>query len=130
MRISDWSSDVCASDLPARLSDADDDRSAPAAVAAFERLAHHIGVAGAIEAVIGPAVEHIDQRFADVSDFFRIDEICHPEAAAPFLLGRIGIDANDAVRTPQPPPLEHVEADAAEAEHPPKVPWRDPAGGI
>ena len=36
--------------------DADDDADAPAPVAAFERLAHHVDVADALEAVVGAAL--------------------------------------------------------------------------
>ena len=50
-------------DLLAGAGDADDDRDAPAAMAAFERLAHHIDIADAFEAVIGAA---IGQRRRDV----------------------------------------------------------------
>src|SRR3546814_12618885 len=99
MRISDWSSDVCSSDLLdlaihvpvddlghvcaapgaaeggalphatgdeleraggdflARFGDADDDAFTPAAVAAFERGAHHFGITGRIEAIVGAAVD-------------------------------------------------------------------------
>jgi hypothetical protein len=47
-------------DLLAGFGDADDDAGAPAAVAAFERGAHHLGVAGAVEAVVGAAVGQLD----------------------------------------------------------------------
>src|SRR3546814_5089762 len=85
MRISDWSSDVCSSDLApgaaeggalphatgdeleraggdflARFGDADDDAFTPAAVAAFERGAHHFGITGRIEAIVGAAVGGLD----------------------------------------------------------------------
>src|ERR1700761_6242597 len=43
-------------DLLPRAGHADDHRHAPAAVAAFERLAHHIDIADAFEAVIGAAI--------------------------------------------------------------------------
>ncbi len=49
-------------------------------------------------------------------DVLRIDEMGHAEARAPFLLGRIGVDADDHVGAGEPQPLHDIEADAAEAE--------------
>ena len=72
--------------------------SAPALVAAFQRLAHHVGVAGAVEAVIRPAIEQVDQIFDDIAHILRIDEIGHPELAAPFLPVGIDVHADDPVR--------------------------------
>src|SRR3546814_4512545 len=86
MRISDWSSDVCSSDLTACAAerradpaaagdqlerpsadflagsgDADDGRDAPAAMRAFERLSHEVRVAYAFEAVVRAATGQLDQ---------------------------------------------------------------------
>ena len=41
----------------------------------------------------------------------------HAELFAPFLLGRIDVDADDHLRADQPQALDDVETDAAEAEH-------------
>ena len=41
--------------------DADDDADTPAAMAAFERLAHRLDIADALEAVIGAALGQIDE---------------------------------------------------------------------
>src|SRR3546814_13000334 len=90
MRISDWSSDVCSSDLP------DDDRSAPALVAAFQRLPHHVDVADAFEAVIGAAFGEADQiRHQIAFDILRVDEVGHAELARQRLAGRVEIAADD-----------------------------------
>src|SRR5262249_12543792 len=54
-------------DLRAGRRDADDDGLAPAAMAGFERLAHHRDVAGAVEGIvgatdlIGAALRHVDE---------------------------------------------------------------------
>ena len=48
-------------DLLAGAGDADDDADPPAAVAAFERLAHDVDVADALEAVIGAALGQVDE---------------------------------------------------------------------
>src|SRR5262245_26571610 len=85
--------------------------SCPAAAtrAGCERLAHHRGIAGAIEGVIGPAdgiaapFGHVDQIGHDVAvDLLGIDEVGHAEALAPGLLGIVEIDANDHIRSGQP----------------------------
>jgi hypothetical protein len=52
---------------------ADDDRLAPAAMRAFQRLAHHLGVAGAVEGVVraadlvGAALGHVDEMGTTMS---------------------------------------------------------------
>ena len=65
----------------ARARDADDDRLPPSAMAAFERLAHHIGVAGAVERIIRAASGQLDHLVDDIpgADLRRIDEIGHAE---------------------------------------------------
>src|SRR5258708_4226205 len=105
-------------DLLAGLRDADDHGDAPAAMARLERLAHHGGVAGAIEGVIGTAIGKSDQMLDDVAaDFFRVDEVGHAEAAAPFLLAIVDIDADDLVGAHHLGALDDVKPDAAQAEH-------------
>src|SRR5689334_21300429 len=54
-------------DLPAGLGDADDDGGAPATVAAFQRLAHHRDVAGAVEGKVGTAVGEPNQVLDDIA---------------------------------------------------------------
>src|SRR5262252_6386186 len=111
-------------DLRAGRRDADDDGLAPAAMAGFERLAHHRDVAGAVEGVVGAAdlvgaaLGHVDEvRDQIAADLFRIDEVRHAEALAPLLLGVVDVDADDHVRAGEPQPLDDIEADAAETEH-------------
>src|SRR3546814_7561787 len=84
MRISDWSSDVCSSDLTergaqplaarhqlerpgadllTRAGHADDHALAPTSVRALQRRAHHVDVADALEAVVhAPAGHFPDHR--------------------------------------------------------------------
>ena len=60
--------------------DADDDADAPALVAALERLAHHLDVADALEAVVGAALGQVDQIGHEVAlDLLRVDEVGHAE---------------------------------------------------
>src|ERR1700744_3608872 len=104
--------------LLAGLGNADDDRDAPAAVAAFQRLAHHRGVAGAVEGVVRAAVGQRHQMLDDIAaDLGRIDEVGHAELAAPLLLAVIDVDADDLARAHHPRALDHVEPDPAKAEH-------------
>src|SRR6185437_629954 len=105
-------------DFLAGFRDADHDRDAPAAMTGFQRLAHHGGVAGAVEGEIRAAVGQPDQVLDDVPlHFLRVDEMGHAEAAAPFVLGVVDVDADDLVGANHPRALDHVEPDAAEAEH-------------
>src|SRR5262245_11363707 len=109
-------------DLLAGAGDADDDGLAPAAMGGFQRLAHHPGVAGAVEGVVGAAdliraaLRHVDEIGDDVAvDFLWIDEMRHAEALAPGLLVVVEVDADDPVGAGKPETLNDVEADAAEA---------------
>src|SRR5579883_1460765 len=102
----------------------DDDALAPAAVAGFQRLAHHRHVAGAIECIVGAAdlvgtaFGHVDQIGDELAtDLLRVDEMGHPEAFAPRLALRIDVDPDDHVGGGEPKPLDDIEADAAKAEH-------------
>src|SRR6202167_3513902 len=97
---------------------ANHDRYAPAAMTGFQRLAHHIGVAGAVEGEIGAAVGQRDQMLDDIAiDLPGIDEMGHAEAATPFLLGIVEVDADDLVGAHHPRALDDIEPNAAEAEH-------------
>ncbi len=49
--------------------------------------------------------------------FRAVDEVGHPELAAPFLAVGVDVDADDPVRADQLRALDDVEADAAEAEN-------------
>jgi hypothetical protein len=88
-------------------------------MAAFERLAHHVGIAGAVEAVVGAAVGEVEDRLHHlvVADFLRIDEVGHAESLGHRALGRVDVDADDAVGADQFGALDDVESDAAEPEH-------------
>src|SRR5215475_10800285 len=105
-------------DFLAGFRDADDHGNAPATMTALQGLAHDRRIAGAIEGVIGAAVGERDQMLDDVAaDLLRIDEMRHAEAAAPFLLAIIDIDADDLVGANHLGALDDVEPDAAKAEH-------------
>src|SRR5687767_14640361 len=103
----------------ARFGDADDDAGAPAAVRAFERLAHHVGIAGAVEAVIGAAPGRVDHRLDDLvgADLGWVDEIGHSEMLGHRPFGGIDVDADDLGGAGEAGALDDVEADAAEPEH-------------
>ena len=106
-------------DFLAGLGNSDDDARAPAAVAAFERGAHHLGVARRVERVIGAAVGDLEHFVDDRLAVFvpAVDEVGHAELAAPFLARRVDVDSDDLVSADQLRALDHVEAYAAEAEH-------------
>ena len=93
------------------------DRHAPAAMAGFERLAHHGGIAGAVERVVRAAFGEPDQMLDDVADLGRVDEMGHAETAAPIFLRIVDVDADDLVGADHLRALDDVEPDAAETEH-------------
>src|SRR6202012_1587972 len=77
-------------DLLARLRHPDDDAFAPAAMAGLQGLAHHCGVAGAVEVVVRAAVGQLDEMRHQIAfDVLWIDEICHAETPAPRFTVRI-----------------------------------------
>src|SRR3984957_19891942 len=98
--------------------DADDDRHAPAAMAALERLAHDVDVAEALETVIRAAVRERDEVRDQVAfDLFGIDEVGHAEFFGELLAPRIDVDADDLVGADEMRALDHIETDAAQSEH-------------
>src|SRR5262249_19602455 len=110
-------------DLLSGAGDADDHALTPAAVAGLERRAHQLDVADAFEGVVGApdlvraALGHVHEIGNEIlADLVRIDEMGHAEALAPFLPGIVEVDADDHAGADQPQALDHVEADAAEAE--------------
>src|SRR4029453_9752372 len=106
-------------DSRARRGDADDDGLAPPTMARLQRLAHHRDIAGAVEGVIGaadlvgPALGHVDEMPHQIAaGLFRIDEMRHAEALAPFLFAVVDVDADDHVSAGKPQALDDIEADA------------------
>src|SRR5580658_845849 len=96
----------------------DDDRHAPAAVTAFERLAHQIDVADALEAVVRAAVgQRHEVRHQIARNFLGIHEVSHAEFLGQGLAIRIQIDTDDLVGPGKTRALNHVEADATKTEH-------------
>src|SRR6185437_14517194 len=105
-------------DFLTRSRDADDDALAPAAVAALERLAHHLHVADALEAVIGIAAGQLDQMRHQVPlDLGRVDEVRHAKLLGELLAARVQIHADDLTSADQLGPLDDIQTDAAQAEH-------------
>src|SRR5271170_8002250 len=87
-------------------------------MAAFQRLPHRLNAADALEREVRAAAGEIDDRLHDLvaADLVRIDEMRHAELPGDFDLRRIEVDADDLVGSGHPRALDHVEADAAEAE--------------
>src|SRR4029078_12333946 len=105
------------SDFLAGLRAPDNHGDAPAAMARFESLPHHAGVAGAVEGVVGAAIGEPDQMLDDVADLGGVDERGHAKTAAPVLLGIVDVDADDLVGAHHLRALDDVEPDAAETEY-------------
>ena len=86
-------------------------------MAGLQRRAHDIGVAGAVEGVVGAAVGQGHQMRDQIAlDLGRVDEVGHAEPAAPLLLAVVDVDADDPVGPDHLQALDDVEADAAQAE--------------
>src|SRR5690606_38111297 len=104
-------------DLGPGLGHADDHGLAPALVAALQRLAHDLRIADALEGIVGAAVRQLDDVVDHVLDFLRVDEVRHAELAGHgFALG-VQVHADDLVGAHHLGALDHVQADAAQAEH-------------
>jgi hypothetical protein len=98
--------------------DADDDRHAPAAVAALEGLAHHVHIADALEAVVGAAAGELDQVRHEVAlHFLRVHEVRHAELAGERLARGFTSTPMILSAPAMRAPWTDVQADPAEAEH-------------
>src|SRR5450830_30955 len=101
----------------ARRRHADDDGLAPALVAALERLAHGGGVAYAFKRIIGAAVRQLHDGVDHIIHFVGVDKMRHAELARDGLARRVDVDADNLVRADHLGCLDHVQADAAQAEY-------------
>ena len=92
---------------------------APAAMAAFERLAHRRRQADALEGEIGAPAGQVDDRLDHLvaADLVGVDVVGHAELVGHLGLGRIEVDADDLVGARHPGALDDVETDATEPEH-------------
>ncbi len=83
-------------------------------MAALQRLAHHLDVADALEAVVGAAAGELDQMGHQIApDLVRVDEMGHAELARQRLARRVEVDADDHVGARHACALDHVQPDAA-----------------
>src|SRR6056297_3411669 len=97
--------------------DPDDDALAPALVGAFERRAHDAHVPGRVESVVRTPLREVDEMGHQIAlHLGGIHEIGHAEPLRHRHLVGVEVDADDLVGAGEPQPLDHVEADAAEAE--------------
>ena len=104
-------------DLLAGTGDADDHRLAPALVAALEGGAHDLDVADALERVVDATVRQIDDDLLDrVVVVGRVDEVRGAEGTREVELGRVDVDRDDPAGLRHHGPLDHGQADAAQAE--------------
>ena len=74
-------------------------------------------VADALEAVVGAAVGELHDVIDDIAHFLRVDEVRHAEAPRHRFALWVQIDANDLVGADHLRALDHVQANAAQAEH-------------
>src|SRR3546814_8845630 len=86
-------------------------------MAAFQRLAHDLGVAYAFERIIGPAVGQFDNVIDHIVDIFGVDEMRHAELARQRLALGVEVDPDDFVGAHHLGALDDVKADAAQAEN-------------
>jgi hypothetical protein len=85
---------------------------------AFERLAHQIDVAHALEAVVGAAAGQVHEvRHQLAPDFLWIHEVRHAKALGQCLALGIDVHADDHVGARHARTLDHIEPDASEPEH-------------
>src|ERR1051325_9579189 len=104
-------------DLLPRYGDADNDADAPAAVAAFQCLAHRVHIADAFEAVIGAPLCQIDKIGDEIAlNLLRIDEMRHAELFGERAAPRVDVDPDDHVGADHAAALYDIEPDAAQAE--------------
>ena len=105
-------------DLLTRGRDTDDDTLSPTLMARFERGAHDVHIAGAVEGVIAAAVGHLDQFLLDglLAELGGVDEVGGTELLAPFLLLVVGVHHDYLARAALDRALDHGQPDAPRAE--------------
>ncbi len=104
-------------DLGARFCHANDDAAAPALVCAFQRLAHDLGVANALKAVVGTTIGQLNNRVHHVFGVLGIDEMRHAEFARHGFAFGVQINADDLVGTHHLQALDHIESNATQAKY-------------
>ena len=127
--VTSWNGRVAIS-LPGA-GDADDDAVTPAAVAAFERLAHDVHIADAFEGEVGAAAGQVDDGLHDLvaADLVRVDEVrsCRTSGHARLRSGLMSTPMILSAPTMRAPWID-VEADAARGRTRPRSrparPWR------
>src|SRR5699024_2760704 len=103
-------------DFSTSLGHTNNDGLAPTAVAALQRLTHHLGVADTFKGVIRTAVCQLNDVVHHVFNFIGVHEIGHAELASHgFALG-VDIHANDLASADHLGALYHVQANTAQTE--------------
>src|SRR5690606_11267242 len=95
----------------------DNDGLAQAAVAAFQRLTHNLGVANALEGIVNAAIGQLNDVIHHVFDLVRVHEMGHAEFTGHGFACRVQINANDFIGAHHFGPLDHVQANATQPEH-------------
>ena len=96
----------------------DDDRLAPALVAAFQRRAHQIHVTHAFKGVIHTPVGHVDDNLLQGrAVILGIHRIGGTELLGELELGRVHVHRDDARSLGQRGALDHAQPDAPQAEY-------------
>ena len=104
-------------DFLAGTGDTDDHRLAPALVAAFQRGAHQLHVADALEGVVDAAIGQFDDDVLDrLVVVLRIDEVGGAQFPGDIELARVDVDRDDARGLGHLRPDDRCQADAAQAE--------------
>ena len=107
-------------DLLPSSSNTNDDALAPALMTRFQRRAHDVDIARAVESVIAPTVRHIDESALDILALLqvrgRIDEIRAPELTRPLFLRSVHINRDDLACSPRSRTLNHTQTHTSRAK--------------
>src|SRR5881396_1441241 len=104
-------------DFLARGGNANNHAGAPASVAAFQRLAHHLDVADTFKGKISPTLGEVNEILDEVScDLLGIDKMGRAKLARDCLPLRIEVNPNNQVRAGHAGALDHVQADSSQSE--------------
>src|SRR5690625_4002150 len=95
----------------------DDDRLPPTPMAAFQRLAHDIGIADTFKGIINAPIGHLDDVINHIVDLVGVNKVGHAEFAPQgFALG-VDIHTDNFVCTDHFGALNHIQADTAQAKY-------------
>ena len=82
----------------------------------FERLAHHVNVTDAFEAVVNTTTGHLDQMVDHVLNLTWVNKVGHAKLTRQVGLRGVQINTNDSRGTDHTSALDHIKSNASQSK--------------